>query len=113
MAQHRLIVFSEPVDGHEDEYNKWYDEVHLREVVAIDGFVAAQRFKLSEAQFDPSGKGIPARYLAIYDIESDDVSAVLDSLAGAGDKMTMSDALDASAAKAWSFSAIGERLAEG
>ena len=113
MAQHRLIVFSEPIEGREDEYNKWYDEVHLREVVAIDGFVAAQRFKLSEAQFDASGAGIPARYLAIYEIESENVATVLDSLMGAGDKMTMSDALNSSEAKAWSFSAIGDRLVEG
>ena len=40
-THHRLIVFTEPVIGREDEYNEWYDEVHLPEVLATDGFVAA------------------------------------------------------------------------
>ena len=30
-----LVVLSSPVEGREDEYNEWYSNVHLREVVEI------------------------------------------------------------------------------
>ena len=33
MATHRLIVFTQPTEGKEDEYNRWYDEVHLGDVL--------------------------------------------------------------------------------
>ena len=49
MAKHVLLVFSNPTEGAEEDYNRWYDEVHLPEVVQTDGFVSAQRFKLDAA----------------------------------------------------------------
>ena len=39
-----FFVFSNPVAGHEDEYNNWYNEQHAPDVVFIPGFVTAQRF---------------------------------------------------------------------
>src|ERR1700704_107863 len=42
------LVFSNPVAGREDEYNKWYDTQHAQDVVAVPGFVTAQRFVASE-----------------------------------------------------------------
>src|SRR5438270_12589523 len=43
-----FLVFSNPVAGHEDEYNKWYDTQHAQDVVAIPGFQTAQRFVKTE-----------------------------------------------------------------
>ena len=37
-----FFVFSNPVAGHEDEYNRWYDQQHAPDVVAIPGFVSAK-----------------------------------------------------------------------
>jgi hypothetical protein len=37
------FVFSNPVAGHEDEYNKWYNEQHAPDVVAVPGFVTKKR----------------------------------------------------------------------
>ena len=48
MTKHVLLVFTSPVEGREDEYNAWYNDVHLGEVLTADGFVRAQRFKASE-----------------------------------------------------------------
>ena len=39
-----FLVFSGAAAGHEDEYNKWYNEQHALDVVAVPGFVSAQRF---------------------------------------------------------------------
>ena len=43
-----FFVFSNPVAGHEDEYNRWYDQQHAPDVVAIPGFVSAQSFVKNE-----------------------------------------------------------------
>lgn len=51
----------------EDEFNRWYEEEHLPERMAIPGFLSARRFRCIE--------GGP-KYLALYDLES---AAVLQS----------------------------------
>ena len=48
MAKYKFIVFSKPVAGKEEEYNDWYQNRHLGEVVQTPGFVAAQRFSLAD-----------------------------------------------------------------
>jgi len=65
MAKGILYVESKPVPGQESEYNSWYDEVHLREVVALPGFVSARRL----APADGQGPNV-----AIYEIEADDLA---------------------------------------
>jgi len=67
------LVFSNPADGKEDEYNKWYDEQHEPDVVSAPGFVEAQRFVLSDTQL--SKKDTLAKYLVMFKIASDDVAA--------------------------------------
>lgn len=66
----------------EQEYNTWYDEVHLPELVNLDGIVAARRLR------PVNGDG---PYIALYEIEGDDLEAVLAGMSGA--KLTMSSAL--------------------
>jgi hypothetical protein len=106
-------VFTEAMPDREEEFNKWYDEVHLREVLEIDGFVAAQRFVLSDSQvpgLDVSAA--PGRYLAIYEVEAPDLAAAIEKLTGSSDRMNMSDSLDASKALAFAYTVIGERQTE-
>lgn len=110
MSTHRLIVFTKPTDGNEAEYNRWYDEVHLPEVLETEGFVAAQRFALADAQIGDVADKAPSRYLAIYEIEAESLEAALEKLNAGSGTMEMSDALDMNTATAIAFSAIGERL---
>ena len=43
MTDHELVVLSRPPeDVSDDTYNDWYD-THVREILALPGFVAAQR----------------------------------------------------------------------
>jgi hypothetical protein len=111
MAKHRLVVFTNAMPGRDAEFNKWYDEVHLREVVEVDGFAAAQRFVLSADQIgELDADSVPGRYLAIYEIDAEDLKSAFDKLnAASGGGMTMSDALDSSSAKAIAYTALGER----
>ncbi|MEE3332120.1 MAG: hypothetical protein VX246_14740 [Myxococcota bacterium] len=105
MARHTLVVLTNAAPGKHDEFNKWYDEVHLRDVVGLDGFVAAQRFRLAERQIMEDRS---FEYLAIYEIECEDINKALDALNAGSQNMVISDSL-AEGAKAIAFSAIGER----
>ena len=73
MAKSVLMVLTNPVAGKEDEFNDWYTNVHIREIVEVPGIVSAQRFKLAEAQSGPVGSH---EYLAIYEVEGDPAVAV-------------------------------------
>ena len=65
-----LLMVAIDVDPrHEAELDRWYDEEHIAERMAIPGFLRARRFVALE--------GGP-RYLALYDLET---PAVLDSAA--------------------------------
>jgi hypothetical protein len=40
-----LLLFMTDIDpAHEDEFNRWYEEEHLAERMAIPGFLSARRF---------------------------------------------------------------------
>jgi hypothetical protein len=75
-----MVVFTEAT-GPEDEaeFNDWYDNTHLADVLKTPGFVAATRYKLSEAQPSGSNPGTN-KYLSIYEIEAPDIQAALDAL---------------------------------
>lgn len=60
-----MMVDVKPED--EAEFNRWYDEEHLPELMALPGYLAANRFEVE-------GEG--AKYLAIYELAD---SAVLQS----------------------------------
>ncbi len=75
-----FFVFSNPVPGHEDEYNQWYDHQHAQDVVAIPGFVTAQRFvKNNLPLYRMVDLQVP-KYLIIYKIVTADVEAVFNEV---------------------------------
>jgi hypothetical protein len=80
-----------PSEGQEDAFNEWYDKTHLVEVTAVPGVTGARRSKLLQTKM-PNAR----QYLAIYEIESDDVQAVLAEInrRATSGEMIMSPALD-------------------
>ena len=71
MPRYKMLVLSRPVEGREDEFNEWYQHTHLKQIVAIPGFVSAQRFKMASNMRGESAWP----YAAIYEIETDDIEA--------------------------------------
>lgn len=103
MARFILVAMSRPVEGREDEYNRWYDEVHVPDVCAVPGVIGARRYDRQ-----PMTSAEAAPYMAIYDVEADDPATVLAELSrriGAGE-IGMSDAMDRSSVTMWVY---GER----
>ncbi|WP_446655212.1 hypothetical protein [Blastomonas sp.] len=88
MPKFKMLVLSNAVDARDEEFNRWYDEVHLRDVFRVPGVTGAERYRMR------SGKGW--KYLAIYELECDDPAAVeRELMARAGtDAMQMTDAFD-------------------
>ena len=101
-----FMVRSNPKPGQETAFNDWYTDVHLPEVLSIQGFLSAQRFTLNEAQVQPDQS---QSYLAIYEIDTDHVPATLDLRKATW--LNMSDAIDPASINISIFSAITEKLA--
>jgi hypothetical protein len=92
VARYKYLVFTNARDARDDEFNQWYDGVHLAEVVAVPGFTGAERYAIRPQPGEPAPSH---RYLAVYDMETDDVSATLAELMrrGTSGGFQMTDAL--------------------
>ena len=113
-----LVVLTNAVEGRDDELNEWYTGRHLDDVLALEGFVAAQRFEFTPSRMSQDA---PYRYLAIYEVEEGDLeraeSALLAARAqrevdlreGREPAMPLSPAL-AEERMTWWFTPITERV---
>jgi len=108
MTTFHFMVFSNPVEGREDDFNTWYDKEHLDDLLAVPGFVAAQRYRF--AALGPGQNEPTYRYAAIFEAEADDVVTVQENLMAAlgSGRVGGSDAIAPGALPAW-FEPIGER----
>jgi hypothetical protein len=90
-----LFVFSNPVQGKEAQFNKWYDEEDAPAVTAVPGFISAQRFELAEQQLRAGSPPLP-KYLVLYKIVTTDLKAVYAEVTrrASSGETGMSDALD-------------------
>lgn len=81
MSKYIHLVFSDPPDGvSEDEFNAWYD-AHVQEILAVDGWVAATRYRLDPVVGADGTGGY--RYLSLYELDVAPEVAVA-NLAAAG-----------------------------
>ena len=73
----------------EAEYHEWYNTTHLEEICSVEGITSARRF----APADGDGP-----FIAIYELDCDDLDAVVDRLRalGASGKMSSLQYLDMS-----------------
>lgn len=80
MAGGILLVESQPASPADAAaYNNWYDNVHVPEILKVDGFVSARRFASADG----------TKFVAIYEIDGD-VEAAKANLAAANASGTMS-----------------------
>jgi hypothetical protein len=90
VAKGILFVATNPVEpSREDEFNDWYSNVHVPAILELPGFVGARRYRVI------SDGETAHRYMAVYEIERDDVAAAMDELqkATAEGRGGMSDVL--------------------
>jgi hypothetical protein len=70
-----LVVLTDVDAGYLDEFNRWYDEEHIPERMAVSGVRAARRFVRVDIPVPPSGAAgrpqliVPPKYLTVYDLD--------------------------------------------
>ncbi|MET0988328.1 MAG: hypothetical protein ABW034_23250 [Steroidobacteraceae bacterium] len=108
MKTYRFVAFSIAKPGREAELETWYDNRHIPDCLRLDGFVAAQRFRIHQA---PLGTQVPQwQFMVIYDIETDDIDATLAQIGQLArtPAMPITDALDMST----SLRLVGEAVTQ-
>jgi hypothetical protein len=99
MAMYRFVALSTPAPGREEELERWYDQQHIPDSLKLDGFIAAQRFRLDDG---PVGSpSVPKwKVMVIYEIESDNIAATMAQIQRVvrTPAMPLTDALDMSTA---------------
>ena len=51
------LVYSNPVPGMEDEFNEWYSDRHVHEILRVPGYLSAQRFRVTRYRVAPVFSG--------------------------------------------------------
>jgi hypothetical protein len=94
MARYQYVILSRAVDGELEKFERWYDEVHLADVLKVPGIISARRFRIiSQIVEDIAAPAWCS--LAIYEMETDDplkVQRAIFRLSGSA-AMPLTDAL--------------------
>ena len=109
-----MMVFSNASSPEQvAEFNRWYDEIHLKEVLGVPGVVAASRYELDDAQMMPGEDGFGRRFLAMYEIEAEDLETVRDLIRATSSDRTHSETLELDPLPAMAiYRSLGERIVE-
>ena len=69
MGRYLYFAFSDCKDpAREEEFNDWYDNVHLPDMLRVSGMISATRWMSAESK-----EGQQSKYLALYEFETDDL----------------------------------------
>jgi hypothetical protein len=68
--RHLYLVFGNPNPGQEDEFDNWYDTVHIPDVMSVGNIISAQRFRYRQLDRD-AGQPVAHAYLTVYELEGD------------------------------------------
>ena len=104
------IALTNPVEGREQEFNDWYDNQHILDVLALPGCISAQRFRLSNVRIP--NRSCPYRYLAIYEFETEDAGAAVKAIVerGGTPAMPRSDAVSRDTFLTMIYEPIGPKI---
>lgn len=101
------IVFTNSEPGRDDEFNAWYDEHHVPEILTVPGFAWGQRLQLHPDQ-RPGQAPPPWKYAVLYESVGD-IPTIHRDLKQASPGFVKTDALSKDSV-AWVFSYHGERI---
>ena len=106
--KHLVLILTEPTEGNEAEFNDYYENLHLDEVLKTTNLQSAQRFRLA----GQAGEACPLPYLAVYETEAESAQAVLDDLNATRSQRQQSGALNKRTGRVWVFEEIGPKHAK-
>lgn len=107
MEKYVVMIKSNAAPGRDADYEDWYNNIHLDEILRLPGFVSGRQFRVrNENGVEHSAFS----HVALFEIESEDVDATLGNLRSTftSGAMTLTDALDVTKASERSiFQATG------
>jgi hypothetical protein len=116
-GKHRyvMLVFANPIPGREAEFNDWYTNTHMGDLVQLQGWMGAQRFRIiTNVQPRPSAAGYGHGYLIIWDLEETDAATALAKMTAAisGGKSRLGAAFNYTpgAGGGGTYEALGSRI---
>ena len=116
MPKFLMTVRANCMPGREEEFNSWYDEFHVPDLLMTPTLVAAQRFRLSDVQApDYPGYVKPEyRYLTMYEIESESLEHTREVLWAPSNiaRIRKSTAFDSSKVDCSLYIPLGPRVTE-
>jgi len=81
MKPHLIIALTNPVDGKEEEYNKWYDTVAIPTYKSLPGLVPLGRFKAVDVpHLFPFEMNNQFKYLSLYYFLTDDPTVFMENI---------------------------------
>lgn len=112
MPKYNLIALTNAKTGRDEEFNDWYTNIHLGDVLKLPGVTAAERFVLSDVQHRPGP--MPWKYMAVYEIDIEDIEVTLSALRSASgtEAMPLSPALEEER-MVWIYRPLTERVERG
>ena len=105
MSAYILMAMTNAQPGKEDEYNLWFDNVHIPEILAVDGFQSVQRLQLAAVQRTPAPH--PYKFAALYSIETEDLAGTLNALGKAVQNGIKTNAGDPTQRALWVYQLLG------
>jgi hypothetical protein len=105
MPHHYLLAMTNALPGQDVEFNRWYDERHLSDVMNVPGVVRALRLQAIDGLRGP----LSWNYVTLYELDTEDPAGLLQELSSrAGtDLMPLTSAMDLGTAGAAILQAIG------
>jgi hypothetical protein len=114
-----LLVFSNATGGRDEEFNEWYDSVHVPDVLGVPGVLAARRYEVADLEV-PQHEDTPPpappvhRYLAVYRLSRDANEVMQEFLARmTSGQMVLNETLDLSTVGLSVWSPRGSEVAVG
>lgn len=76
MPKYILVAMNGPTPGEGDmeTYNRWYEEVHIPDLLSVEGITSARRFEVVRGKVPGAPDLWP--YVALYEIETDDLAKI-------------------------------------
>ena len=95
MPRALMLVASNATDeSRVDEFNTWYEE-HIQELLQLDGMVSATRWEAATHALIPGLTAIEGRrFLALYEIECENVQTMRDQINRTSSDRTHSETLE-------------------
>ena len=110
MTRHLRMAFGNALEGLDDDFNRWYNDTHLGQILEIPGYMAAQRFELSSTQVISNP---PYKCVALYEVETDDLARTSDDLMlKPREELPVTHAWDYDNCATWWYTPITDRVVQ-